>query len=77
MDGDADPVAFTTIEECSEKCMELSSMFAYGTNDFGEFGCVDGRCKCLCINSDDEKTCDESINQEQYWLYKFKNVGKL
>ena len=70
-----DPVDFATIDECSEKCKKLSTMFAYGTNDLGRSGCMNDLCKCLCINSDVDKTC-ESINQEEYWFYKFKNVGK-
>ena len=64
------------VETCARSCKGVSSMFIYGTNDFGEFGCIDGQCKCLCLNSDDEKAC-ESVNEYQYWFYNFKNAGKL
>ena len=70
-----DPVFFATIDECSEKCKKVSLMFAFGTNALGQHGCMDDRCKCLCIDSDDGKTC-EPINQEEYWYYSYKNVGK-
>ena len=40
---------FTTMHECSSKCRKLTTMFAYGTNDFGRKGCKDGLCKCQCI----------------------------
>ena len=63
------------MDECSEKCKKLSPMFAYGTNDFERDGCINGLCKCLCVNSDDDSTC-ESINQEEYWVYEFKDAGK-
>ena len=74
-----DPVYFATIDECAEECKKFSTMFAYGTNDFRRRGCTDNVCKCLCIKPhtpDDDNPC-ESINQEEYWLYKFKNAGKL
>ena len=70
------PVFFATIDECSEECKKkYSTVFAYGTNDFGRRGCIDDVCKCQCINTDDDETC-ESVNHEEYWFYKFKSVGK-
>ena len=36
------------IEECAENCRDVSSMFAFGTNDFGTTRCNDGKCACYC-----------------------------
>ena len=38
-----------SIEECADTCTGISSLIAYGTNDYGRQGCNDhGGCSCLC-----------------------------
>ena len=43
---------FDRIEQCFQKCKRISSIFAWGTNEFGTIRCDEndemGPCKCLC-----------------------------
>ena len=67
---------FTTMHECSSKCRKLTTMFAYGTNDFGRKGCNDdgkknGLCKCHCIYDKEDRCksqakylCQFTLNDE-------------
>jgi len=41
----------STIDECALRCHSPSvgaNYFAYGTNDFGQNGCANGKCNCKC-----------------------------
>ena len=61
--------AYTDLGGCAEACKGISSMFAYGTNDFGTNRCYDDGCSCLCETSATEKgTCDR-IDHNGYRLY--------
>ena len=63
---------FLVVDECASSCKGISSMFAFGTNDFGTNRCYDDGCSCLCETSaTEEGTCD-SVNHNGYILYKYK-----
>ena len=41
----------STIDECAWRCHSPAvgaNWFAYGTNDFGQHGCANGKCNCKC-----------------------------
>ena len=62
--------------QCANECNGLSTMFAFGTNDFGVDRCDGNGCKCLCETSAaDDGTCD-SVQHKGYRLYRFKAFGK-
>ena len=69
-----------TIEECANMCRGVSSMFIYGTNDYGNRGCfIDGAgtgCMCLCELSSVEGKCNK-VEDEKFRLYRYKtnNIG--
>ena len=59
------------IEDCAANCEEISTMFAFGTNEFGTNRCGAGGCKCLCeTGATDERTCNR-IDHNGYLLYKY------
>ena len=67
-----------SIEECAEACTGVSTMFAFGTNDYGTNRCKSKNkgCKCLCETSaGDDGTCN-MVNHKGYRLYKFGTSGK-
>ena len=66
----------STLEECAKKCV-WTSMFLYGTNDFGGGRC-DGRgCKCFCESGATTLgTCD-LLDHNGYRLYKYKIAGNV
>ena len=61
-----------TLEECAKSCKEISSMFVYGTNEFGLTGCWRG-CECQCETSAVSGTCTE-IQDKKFLLYKYNDV---
>ena len=61
----------STIGECARKCKTISSMFAYGTNDFGLERCYDQKCKCVCEpTASADGTC-KTKNHNGYRLYRY------
>ena len=69
-------MATEDIGMCAHICREKSSMFALGTNDFGNDRCnVDSYkhgCSCLCeTGAKPDGTCD-IIGATGYRLYKYK-----
>ena len=63
------------IKTCAEKCQEKSSMFIYGTNDWGNNRCFSDGCNCACetaANSDG--TCNR-IDHTGYRLFKYDKGG--
>ena len=36
------------IRDCAEECKGISTMFAFGTNDYGNNRCYKNGCGCLC-----------------------------
>ena len=65
-----------TEEECAKKCSGLSSMFAFGTNDFGNDRCQNGFCKCICETSATKEGFCHQMSHSGYNLYRFGS-GKL
>ena len=67
------PIETTTINECSKKCIGITSHFAYGTNEFGGQGCQAGLCKCYCIRAMEslDESCQQ-LDQKDYWFLRFK-----
>ena len=62
-----------SVEECANKCRKLSSMFAFGTSDFGNSRCITGGvCKCLCETSATKQGSCNQIDHKGYRLYRFR-----
>ena len=66
----------STLEECAKKCV-WSSMFIYGTNDYGKNRCEGTSCRCICESAATTVgTCDQ-IDHKGYRLYKYKIAGNV
>ena len=61
---------FTRIIECAEKCKAISSMFAFGTNDYGTPRCNNGKCTCLCETAATSDGSCNIVSHNGYRLYK-------
>ena len=63
-----------TLHQCALNCQGISSMFAYGTDDFldqGKKKCSEKGCPCLCETiAKQDGTCDV-IENKGYRLYKY------
>ena len=61
-----------SVDACAAKCTGVSSMFAFGTNDYFTNRCdKNSGCVCLCETSaNDEGTCDTK-EHKGYRLYKY------
>ena len=72
-----------TLEDCANACLTVSSMFAYGTNDFTSDAkkqrCYPNGCRCLCETAASKTGACEAVNHLGYRLYKYANIvkGKL
>lgn len=65
-----------TLSECAKSCRGTSSMFIYGTNDFGDPKCTNSEgCSCYCEISSRGGECNK-VDHNGYRLYKYKNVDK-
>jgi hypothetical protein len=71
---------FNSIKDCASICRGISTLFAFGTNDFGGIQCESGGCRCSCetIASDVGKCSSNSsggkvIVNKDYRLYKYQN----
>ena len=65
-----------SIRDCATACKPLSSMFAFGTNDYGNSRCSNGKCQCLCETSaSSDGTCIE-VRHTGYKLYKYRSGDK-
>ena len=72
---------FATLEDCANKCLKISSMFAYGTNDFTSdkkrHRCWNSngqiRCSCICeTEATNDGACETGFHLG-YRLYKFSD----
>ena len=64
-----------SIDECAMACNGVSSMFVFGTNDFGTTRCYADGCTCLCeTGAKDDGTCD-TVSNKGYHLYRFGTEG--
>ena len=66
-----------TVDECANKCSGLSTMFAFGTNDFGTQRCQNGFCKCICETSATKEGFCHQISHRGYRLYRYGAAGIL
>ena len=65
-----------SIVKCAKACNGISSMFAFGTNDFGVVRCYSDGCQCICETAaKDDGTC-EMADHKGYHLYKYEPFGK-
>ena len=65
-----------SIRYCAAACKALSSMFAFGTNDYGKTRCSGLKCACLCETSaSSDGTCKE-VGNTGYRLYKYISGDK-
>ena len=63
------------IEKCAVSCEGKASLFAYGTNEYGENRCnSDGECKCLCeTGASVDGECDQK-GHNGFNLYKYAGM---
>ena len=63
------------VETCARSCKGVSSMFIFGTNDFGEGRCNKDGCNCMCETSAwPNGTCsmfDPDKYEKGYRLFKY------
>ena len=65
--------SFSDVNDCAEACKGKSSMFAFGTNDFGTTRCYSGNnkgCSCLCETSATNGNC-KVVSHSGYRLYRY------
>ena len=60
-----------SIDKCASECEGVASMFAFGTNDFGNNRCSGNGCMCLCETSATKEGTCTSVNHKGYRLYKY------
>ena len=65
-----------SIDECANACRKKSSMFVFGTNDFGGNGCDNQGCKCLCETGANADGSCENVQNKGYRLYRLSSLGK-
>ena len=65
-----------SIDECANACRKKSSMFVFGTNDFGGNGCDNQGCKCLCETGANADGSCENVQNKDYRLYRLSSLGK-
>lgn len=65
------------LADCALRCSGVSSMFAFGTNDYGATTCTIGGCNCFCeIAATVEGTCNMK-NTTRYRLYRYGNMNNI
>ena len=63
-----------SLAACAESCSGKASMFAYGTNEFGNNRCASGRnCRCLCEMASANGVCTKQVQHTGFNLYKYKS----
>ena len=66
-----------SVEECAEACTGVSSMFIFGTNDFGKKRCNWKGCKCYCETSAAADGTCKVKNHRGYRLYRYDTWGNI
>ena len=61
----------STAEGCGKLCKGQSSMFSFGTNDFGKQKCKDGVCICQCETEASSDGSCPLYRNKGYRLYRF------
>lgn len=66
------------VEECANACRYTSSMFVFGTNEFGNSRCGNyNYCNCYCETSAKADGTCSTTNHNGYNLYKFSTVNGM
>ena len=65
-----------SIDDCANACRKKSSMFVFGTNDFGGNGCDNKGCKCRCETGANADGSCENVQNKGYRLYRISSLGK-
>ena len=67
------------LQDCAKSCVGLSTMFIYGTNDFGTTRCNNDGCKCFCETSATQEGNCTLTNNNGYRLYQYsnRNLGEI
>ena len=68
---------FHEISECAESCRQVSSMFIFGTNEFGKNRCNENGCACYCETAATSDGHCQMKDHKGYNLFKFKNFPPL
>ena len=67
----------TSLEDCAKGCRTVSTMFAYGTNDFSNnksnHRCNATGCRCLCETIAAKDATCETRDHLGYRLYKYSD----
>ena len=65
-----------TVDGCVTACFGRSSMFIFGTNDFGGDRCNGNGCKCFCESSAENNGTCGTVTNKGYRLYRFGTSSK-
>lgn len=69
---------FAGLEECGSSCEKISSMFIFGTNEYGEDRCLaNGTCSCFCETAETSDGVCNQISHSGFRLYTYKTTGLL
>ena len=59
------------LKSCAQSCRGISSMFIFGTNDFGNIRCYTNGCVCSCETAAlPDGTCPVHVAHNGYNLFK-------
>ena len=78
--GSGKHIGSVEIIQCARECRAISSMFIFGTNEFGysdEYGkrCTGKVCDCYCdTKTPSDGYCPSMEGHEGYNLYKFVDI---
>ena len=64
---------FNSITDCASICRGISTLFAFGTNDFGGIQCESGGFRCLCETSASKEGTCKKVENKNYRLYMYQN----
>ena len=65
-----------SIDHCANECRQKSSMFVFGTNDYGKNVCNNQGCECFCeTGAKADGTC-KTVKNNGYRLYRSTDMGK-
>ena len=64
---------YPTEDSCANVCKYFSSMFIYGTNDFGEERCFADGCSCFCETSAMPNGTCNTTSHMGFLLYKYES----
>ena len=71
-----EPKTGIILEECAYRCKGISTMFIFGTNEYGHEQCWGKKCACICeTGAYYDGTCKQ-IGQDGFLLFKYAYKGK-